>query len=395
MRHPSRLRWLVGAALVLGLIALLGSVWLLRPARAVPAQARLSVSQALSDQSAGFARVTAPRPFSFPADHGPHPEYKTEWWYYTGNLDTADGRHFGFQLTFFRSGLRAAPAARASRWATHNVYMAHFVLTDVSGARFFAVDRFSRDGMDLAGAQADPFRVWLGDWQAAGDPATGTRLRAAQGEIAIDLVARSDKPPVLQGDRGYSRKSAQPGAASYYYSLTRMATRGTLSIAGATFEVSGLAWLDREWSTSVLAPEQVGWDWFALQLDDGAELMAFQIRLRDGGIEPLSHGALVAPDGRSRTLRREQIQIAVLDHWTSPHTGTRYPSRWRLRVPDQQLDLTIEPWLNDQELRVSFVYWEGAVRIQGTHAGRPVSGVGYVELTGYGEPGASAPQGVR
>jgi predicted secreted hydrolase len=385
--------------ILIGLIALvlllIGGVWLLRPARSQEISATLSVSEALADNTEGFARVTEPRPFSFPADHGPHNEYKTEWWYYTGNLDTADGRHFGYQLTFFRSGVTPEPADRDSAWATQNIYMAHFALTDVAGRQFYAFDRFSRDGAGLAGAQADPFRVWTESWEASGDPETGTRLTAAQGPVAIDLVARSLKPPVLQGEDGYSRKSSEPGAASYYYSLTRMATDGTITIDGESFAVSGFSWLDREWSTSILAPNQTGWDWFALQFDDDREMKYFQIRLDDGGVEPISHGSLVAPDGAKTELALDEVRLDVLDSWTSPHTGARYPSRWRLQVPGEQMDLTIEPFINDQELRISFVYWEGAVRFTGTWAGQAVSGVGYVEMTGYGEPERSTTSRTR
>src|SRR5437868_5938573 len=242
--------------------------------------------------AAGFARVTGPRPFVFPQDHGPHQEYATEWWYYTGNLDAQDGRHFGFQLTFFRFGLAPAPVRRASDWATTNIYMAHFALTDVAGNQFYAFDRFSRGAAGLAGAQGQPFRVWLESWSAEGlgADALPMRLRAAQDQIAIDLTLEGGKPIVLQGDQGVSQKSATPGNASYYYSLTRMPTSGTLRVGAATFQVRGLSWMDREWSTSSLGQDLAGWDWFALQLSDGREVMFYQLRRRDGSSDPVSGG---------------------------------------------------------------------------------------------------------
>lgn len=386
MRRPQTL------LLVLGVIVavLLGGVWLLRPAQSAPIQASLSVTEAINAQDAGFKRATEPRAFAFPADHGPHPEYQTEWWYYTGNLDTADGRHFGFQLTFFRRGLTPDPAQRTSDWATRNIYMAHFALSDVSGNQFYAFDRYSRDGAGLAGAQADPFRVWLGAWQASGDPADAMRMQASQGAVAIDLTARMVKPPVLQGDNGLSQKSQQQGNASYYYSLSRMQTDGTITVNGQPYSVSGLSWMDREWSTSVLDADQVGWDWFALQLDDGSDMMYFQVRSRDGAADPFSSGTLIDAQGQPDRLQRDDVQIDVLDRWRSPRSGAEYPSRWRLRVPSRQLELTIEPYLADQELPLTIVYWEGAVRFSGTRNGQPISGTGYIEMTGYGDQGQSA-----
>ncbi len=347
---------------------------------------QISVTEALRNTgSAGFAKATEPRAFRFPQDHGPHQEYATEWWYYTGNLSDASGRRFGFQLTFFRIGLTPAPVQRASDWGAANIYMAHFALSDIEGERFFAFDRFSRDAAGLAGAEADPFRVWLEGWRAEGPPgaALPMRLQAAQGDAAIDLTLGGGKPPVLQGDRGLSQKSAEPGNASYYYSLTRMPTSGSVRVAGETFAVTGLSWMDREWSTSLLAENVAGWDWFALQLDDGRDLMYFQLRQRGGGADAYSSGALIDAAGASAALRRDDTQLEVLGSWQSPRTGARYPAGWRLRVPSQSLDLTITPALAEQELVLATIYWEGAVTISGTAGGQPIAGRGYVELTGY------------
>jgi predicted secreted hydrolase len=359
--------------------------------------ARLSVAEGLRGTGAeGFARALAPRPFEFPRDHGPHPEFRTEWWYYTGNLQSAAGRRFGFELTFFRNALSPRPPERASRWATNQVYLAHFAVTDVQAGRFRSWERLERGAVGLAGAQASPFRVWLGPWSSAG-PAGGSAeiaalpmrlLAAAGGEdgAGVDLLLQAAKPPVLQGDRGLSRKGALPGQASYYYSLTRLPAAGTVRTAGATFAVSGLAWMDREWSTSSLGPDQVGWDWFALQLEDGRELMLYRLRLRDGSADPASAGTLVAANGSSRPLAWSGVDLAPSGSWTSPRSGARYPARFHLRLPAEGLDLDVRPLLADQELDTSFRYWEGAVAVSGTSRGAPVAGSGYVELTGYAEP---------
>jgi predicted secreted hydrolase len=387
---------------VLVAVALVGAglaVVIARAGRATdarPVRATLSVGEALGRGGGeGFARALAPRRFAFPADHGPHPEFRTEWWYWTGNLVAREpdrpARPFGFQLTFFRSGLVPAAPARASAWAARDVYLAHFAVTDVAGRRFHAADRWARGALELAGAGRDPFRVWLGDWTATGEGprALPMRLRAGDGPVAIDLALGSAKPPVLQGERGLSRKSAEPGNASYYYSLTRMPVTGEVRLDGRALAVEGLAWMDREWGTSALAADQVGWDWFALQLDDGRDLMVYRLRRRDGTVDPASQGSLVGVDGAVRLLAAADVAIDVTEHWTSPRRATRYPAGWRLRVPAARLELRVTPRLPDQELDVAIRYWEGAVEVQGTAAGRPVGGAGYVELVGYAGGDAS------
>ena len=358
----------------------------------VPSSPTLTVGQALGGSTEGFARALAPRPFVFPADHGPHPQFRTEWWYYTGNLFGADGRHFGFQLTFFRIGVAPAMVARASRWASREAYMAHFALTDTTGRRFSAASRLSRAALGLAGAQAQPFQVWVEDWSAegvAGDAAL-VRLRAAEGDVAIDLTLASVKPVVLQGERGLDRKGEEPGNASHYYSLTRMPARGRVTVRGAAFDVTGLAWMDREWSTSSLGADLVGWDWMAIQLDDGRDLMLYQLRRADGSADRFSAGRLVDVDGTSRRLTLDDFRIDVLETWSSPRGGTRYPSRWRITIPSETLDLDVVPRLADQELALAVRYWEGAVRVAGHARGRTIAGVGYVELVGYAREARAA-----
>lgn len=363
------------------------------PHGATPSGPRLELAPG-PDLSA-FARATEPRPFVLPKDHGPHFDYQTEWWYYTGNVAAADGRRFGFQLTFFRRGLSPGPPPEGLGLASNQVYFAHFAITDVAAGRHAATERFSRGAGGLAGASVLPFAVWLEDWRADSLNADGSAVRvnahdAASG-LSLDLELQATKPLVAHGDRGLSPKSDEPGNASYYTGYTRMSARGrigTANIAGGSpalpeVEVTGEAWFDHEWSTSALGAGAVGWDWFSLQLDDGRELMLFQIRREDGSTEPVSGGTLVETDGRTHRLSRDDIRVEVLRRWTSPDTGGTYPSRWRLTVPSEGLDLLVEPWLESQELRTSFVYWEGAVRVTGALAGRPVTGLGYVELTGY------------
>jgi predicted secreted hydrolase len=265
--------------------------------------------------------------------------------------------------------------------------MAHFTVTDVAAGDFHAHERFARGAAGLAGAVAEPLNVWLGDWSIASATVETfpLRLDAAAGEVAIDLTLDAGKPLVLQGERGLSRKSSEPGNASYYYSLTRMSTRGTVVIEGDTIAVSGLAWLDREWSTSAMSADQVGWDWFALQLDDGWDLMAYGLRRADGTADVWSDAMIVDPDGVATRLRfGEELALESTSRWTSPIDGVVYPAGWRLIIPSRGWDLRIEPRVLDQELDLSFRYWEGAVAVAGSgEGGATVEGRGYVELTGY------------
>lgn len=345
-----------------------------------PERRAASAIEALSRPAGhtGFARALKPKALSFPADDGPHPEFQTEWWYFTGNLETADKRHFGYQLTFFRRALSPGADKNPADWATHQIYFAHFTVTDVTGQRFYPFERWGRQSIGLAGAQSEPFKVWLDGWSISGNPERLVKLKAQSGDIQLELELSPTKPAVLQGDRGLSQKSAGAGNASYYYSRPRMTSRGQLSIKHERFSVSGLSWLDREWSTSVLASNQNGWDWFSLQLDDGRELMLYQLRNTGGGIDDFSSGTLIARDGSSQRLTRQDFSIEPTGSWTSPESRVRYPSGWRVKVPSANLNLSLEPWLQNQELPLSFRYWEGAVKIAGTAPGQ-----GYVELTGY------------
>ena len=374
--------WAAGllAMLVIGLIG----AYLLQPSP--PLSSGVAVSSALGgDDSAGYQRAYAPRPFHFPADHGPHPEFRNEWWYVTGNLADATGRSFGYQLTIFRIALSPTAPPLDSPWRTNQIYMGHFALTDGADHRHYGFERFSRGALGLAGAQAAPFRVWLEDWALTGGESDlfPLRLRAREGDIALDLTLATGKPLVLQGEQGLSQKSAEPGNASYYYSHTRMPTQGTVHVGGQSFTVSGASWLDREWSTSALGPDQSGWDWFALQLDDGRDLMFYRLRRKDGGMDSFSKGILVEPGGQTRLLRGNEVELQPLGQWVSPHTRDRYPAGWRLRLPAAKLDLTVTPKVADQEMRLTVRYWEGAVAVSGQAGDRPVTGQGYLEMTRY------------
>ena len=342
----------------------------------------------LGTASKGFAMVMGPRPMEFPADHGPHPEYRSEWWYFTGNLESEDGSRYGFQLTFFRFRLSPNATPRRSEWAADQVYMAHFAVTDVEAGRFHAFERFSRGALDLAGARASPFKVWLEDWSAAGQGGSGdfaARLQASEAEAGIDLEFGPGEGPVLHGDGGFSRKSAVPGYASYYYSYPRMPVTGRLRTPRGSFEVEGEGWLDREWSSSALASDQAGWDWFALRLSDGSELMLYQLRRRDGGVDPFSYGVLIDARGTTLAFGPRDFTIAVTKSWQPADKSLTYPAGWRLRLPAAALDLEVLPLVDDQEWRQAFRYWEGAVSARGRSGSLAVSGSGYVELTGYAE----------
>lgn len=373
--------------------------WLLVSCTASTGERAISASVVEAMQvpdNAGFARADAPMTLRFPADHGAHPEYRTEWWYYTGNLVSEEGTPFGFQLTFFRNALAPALPERTSTLATNQVYMAHFAVTDGKARRHSSFDRYSRGAGGLAGAEATPqVRVWLEDWQVVEFQPGHYRLMASAssetGAVAIDLQLRESRPPVLHGDAGLHQKGAEAGNASYYYSLVGLETSGTLTSGGQSYSVQGRSWMDHEFGTSALSADAIGWDWFSIQFDNDAILMFYKIRLADGGVHPHIQGTWLGPDGQ-RTIDENDFLLEATGSWSSPRTGITYPSGWTLSIPELELALTIEPLLADQEMQVSFVYWEGAIEVAGTLAGEQIRGKGYAELTGYGEQNSAAYQ---
>jgi predicted secreted hydrolase len=345
-------------------------------------------------QERGWTIATAPYAFVFPRDHAAHPGYQSEWWYYTGHLRAPGGRTFGYELTFFRFGLRPGdPPLRAgsSRWRGDQLYPAHFAITDEQGQQFFYTERFAREALGMGGASSQRLSVHAGDWSLEGVPLADPRLermrlRATDGGNALDLVQTPVKPPAIHGFGGISRKAGCASCASHYYSYTRLSTRGTLTYGGVRYAVEGISWMDHEYGTSELQADQAGWDWFSLQLDDGRELMLYLLRRKDGSVTPESSGSLIERDGRVRHLPLAAFEVTVPfgAHWRSPHTGAKYPSRWRVHIPEAGLDLRLTPTVADQELASTtggVSYWEGAVTVKDAR-NAPV-GTGYVELTGY------------
>ncbi|MFT7459896.1 MAG: putative secreted hydrolase [Planctomycetota bacterium] len=334
-----------------------------------------------------FARVMQAREFHFPKDYGAHNDYRTEWWYFTGNLEDTSGRPFGYQLTFFRFSPTTKIEGSQSSWRSNQFYMAHFALTDINEKRFYNFERFSRAGAGLAGAKPGGLHVWLDDWSATSDSDSGfpLRLQAKEKQIALELSLEQGKPVVLHGDRGLSVKNDEPGNASYYYSYTRMPSLGSINIEGEVYKVTGNSWMDREWSSSALGKDQVGWDWFALQLSNNQELMFYRFRRLDNTPDQYSYGALIFPDGEVKKLRYDMVELDVTKYWRSESSGVSYPSEWHLSIPAHNLDLFIRAGVADQELALSFRYWEGSVDVRGSQDGKDIVGRGYVELTGYEE----------
>lgn len=334
--------------------------------------------------------ITPDRVIALPADHVSHPEYKIEWWYYTGNLDTREGRRFGYQVTFFRVGVNRTPP-NASRWAVRDLHMAHFAVADLGAGRFHVFDRLQREGAGWAGAAADRYAVWNGTWSVRANADGSHHLQAsdrkdASPEVSLDLTLTNTSRSMAHGREGYSRKGREESNASAYYSLPRLTTRGTLAVDGQRYEVTGSSWMDHEFGSSVLEADQVGWDWFGLQFDDGRELMLYQMRRRDGSRDPFSSGTLLNRDGSIVRLSRDDYTLEPLETWRSEATGTTYPTRWRVKIPEQGLTFEVRAAMKNQELHTprstNVTYWEGAVDVEGVDGTR-VRGRGYSELTGY------------
>ena len=380
----------VGVAIVIALAAVLRLM--VTAASDEPAAAQRSLADVLGAgvDAHGFERAEGRRTFRFPADHGAHPGYRSEWWYFTGNLVAADGRHFGYQLTLFRFAL-ASPGVHdeiaGSPLRPDALYMGHFAITDTAAGNFSSFERFGRGAGGLAGATEASavdrrMTVFLDDWEVVWDEGVWRIAAAADGH-RLELELEALKPVTLQGDAGLSKKSAEKGNASWYYSLTRLETRGGLTTPEGAFTVTGTSWLDREWSTSALSRDQVGWDCFALQLSDGSELMFYRLRTADGGADAASAGRIVAPDGSPRPLALADVALRPGRRFVSPVSGARYPVVWSLKIADTETSLTVRPRVDAQEHTGAFRYYEGAVEVSGRHRGRSVTGVGYIELTGY------------
>ena len=329
-----------------------------------------------------------PWAWSFPRDHGAHPPFKSEWWYFTGNVKDPHGRRFGYQLTLFRQGVQFKPAQPNSRWSVRDFYFGHFTISDLAAGQFHVEERVSRGALGEAGAATGRMDVRLGSWTIQQqDEREDYRLSAHSADLDLNLEETPLKPLVLEGVDGLSRKDEGSGQASYYYSYPRLATTGQLRVGGATCQVAGESWFDHEFSTSSLGPGEVGWDWFCIQLDTHEEIMLYLLRAKSGAISPVSEGTWIAADGRAHRLAPGTFTVEKTATWRSPSSGAVYPAGWHITIPAHQADLTVTPALADQELRLSRMgpldYWEGACDTHGTVAGRPVGGVGYTELTGY------------
>jgi predicted secreted hydrolase len=326
------------------------------------------------------------RKLTFPADHYSHPDFKTEWWYYTGHLETESGKKYGYQVTFFRFGVRDRQKEMKERPLFTELYMAHFALSDIAAKKFIFRERINRGYGDRAGAATDRYLVWNEDWKVEGD-ARNHSIDVKDRETQLRLLVKSQKPPVLHGQNGLSQKGEGEGRASYYYSLTRMQTEGELTIDGKKEKVRGLTWMDHEFGSNQLRDDQVGWDWFSIQLDNQTELMLYLIRRKDGSPDPYSSGTLVKADGSTKHLALKDFTIEVLDRWKSPKSGATYPMKWKVLLPAEEIALEIAPAFQDQELVTNrstrVTYWEGAARISGTVKNRPITGNSYVEMTGY------------
>lgn len=353
---------LVAAAVLLGVLAVAYAA----PSRAAPE----------------YAPVTPGHALEFPADHGSHPQFRTEWWYITGWLRTERGESLGFQITFFRTK-PDVDDANPSSFTPHQLFIAHCAISDAAHGRLWQDQRIRRAGFDLAQATEGDLHVWIDRWTLQRKDSTYVAKIRAE-DFSFDLVLSETEPVLINGDAGVSRKGKSPGSASYYYSLPHLRVSGTIGRQDRTDGVTGEAWLDHEWSSEYLEAGAVGWDWIGINLDDGAALMAFRIRGTHGETR-WAGGTFRSGDGHTRILEPADVDFRAGSVWTSPRTGIAYPVRWTVRAGGHEFAL--EPLLDDQEndtrLSTGAIYWEGAVRAYENK--RPV-GRGYLELTGYGDP---------
>ena len=332
--------------------------------------------------------------FKFPRDHFNHPDFQTEWWYYTGNLKSSGGHRFGFELTFFRQAVNRDPAKSAA-WDVRDLYLAHLALSDLDGQRFYHTERTNRSGPGIAGVSQADGHIWNGNWQIQWTD-DSQKLQAVDDRFELRFTLHADKVPVIHGENGVSQKAAGPGHASHYVSLTRLATKGSIELDGKKFDVTGTTWMDHEFFTHQLEANQTGWDWLSIQLEDKTELMLFHIRRKDGSIDPYSAGTFVDVRGRTTHLRAGDFTLQPLGKtWTSPETHAAYPISWKISIPKLNLDLEAITPLASQELaeksKFTPSYWEGAIVLTGHRENQPSGGVGYLEMTGYDRPFEFAP----
>jgi predicted secreted hydrolase len=343
----------------------------------------LSLLTPLLIKADSFETVVPGKTFTFPRDHGSHPEFETEWWYYTGHLSTVSGTTFGFQLTFFRVGVDPFRESE-SNWHVPSLHLAHFAISDDANKRFFHTERLRRGNFNTAGASRDSLKVWNGDWNTRMDGNT-LYISAKTEEVELELNLNPQKPVIFQGEDGYSKKGKEKGEASYYYSYTRLEGEGHLKIGTDSHPISkASAWLDREFTSSKLAQATEGWDWFAIQLDSREDIMVYQLRDKEGNPNEFSSGSFITPSGEKTHLADKDFTIEVLSYWKSPQTNIRYPSEWKISLPSKNREYRIKPTFNSQELitekSTGVTYWEGRSQV---FEGTTLVGNAYVELVGY------------
>jgi predicted secreted hydrolase len=366
--------------IIAALVALVALAWLVqRIEQREPDAAGVSGTALLNAAPDAFKRVTGPEPLAFPADHAMHPGFRNEWWYFTGNLSDAAGRRYGFQFTLFRFAVEPG-APLDSDFDSEAIWMAHFAVSDIAGERFISEERFARGALGLAGATADQW--WLRDWTVARTE-DGWRLRAQLDDASLNLDLAPRKPVVLQGDSGYSQKGPAQGNASRYYSITRIEADGRLVLNGNAAVVTGSAWLDREWGSSQLGAGIAGWDWFALQLEDGRDLMLYRLRTEAGEASRFSAGVLVESDGSYRVLGRGDFEFEEIRRWQD-RSGVGWPVAWRVRLPAEGMEFEVHPAFDAQRWYATVGYWEGAVEVLDP-TDRRTLGRGYLELSGYAD----------
>jgi len=347
--------------------------------------ASLAHGQTKNPYSPKFQQALPGYTYQFPRDDFSHDAFRVEWWYYTGNLQSEKGRHFGYQLTFFRVGLEGdSPIENPSKWKVDQIYFAHMTVSDINNKKFHFFERINRKGINNAGAESDSFKIWNSDWSLTADRNT-QKIKAQENETGIELNLTPLKKRVFHGENGISIKGSDKGNASHYFSFTRMKTEGSVFIEGKKIKVTGSSWMDREFSSNSLNPKLVGWDWFSLKLDNQTEIMLYQLRQKDGGIDPHSSGTFIYADESSRNI--SNFSISPKSSWISEHTQAIYPTIWEIDLPESNTHLRVTPDFSDQELynlrSIQGSYWEGSVSIKGTMKGKSVTGKGYVELVGY------------
>ena len=352
----------------------------------VVAFANPRIEPALADAK-GYRQALPGYKYQFPRDHGSHEDFKTEWWYYTGHMLTENNKKYGYELTFFRHGIEHDSSVKSNK--NRNVYLAHFALTDESAGKFQYFEKMSRSGLPVAGAETDVLAVNNQGWtvEQIGDRFI---LHADGDNCGIRLMLSAAKPPVIHGKDGVSQKASCKGCASHYYSMTRLKTEGSVLNGGKREQIkSGWSWMDHEFGSNQLTDEQIGWDWYSIQLDNNSELMLYVMRRRDGSIDKNSSGTIIGANGSATHLTRDQFQIKSSSKWTSPRSKGVYPMNWSVDIPSQKIKLSLQPTSMDQELMTKrstgVTYWEGSANVSGDFAGKPVKGQGYVEMTGYAE----------